>query len=117
LKNDKFAEVNPKAPLTEYERIREAQRDGLQKSYDEVGRYINDNRLDTLQVILAYLYSPLKSKIGPLSQGNLPEASAALTEDVFKDFIKDNEELWGLLGTILFFTLLNAFKMRINKRS
>jgi len=86
VKNEKFAEVNPKAPDTVYEKNRNQAKEALDKAYEEIDRYINENRLNNLQ-----------SKIGPLKEDSLVEASKMLCEDVFKDFCKDNEELWALL--------------------
>jgi len=82
-KNAQFQEVNPKVPLTLYEKQREAARANLEKIYDEVERYINDNRMDTL-----------RSKIGEVTTERINEASEAYFADVMKDFIKDQEELW-----------------------
>ena len=102
-KNAKFAEVNPKVPMTLYEKQREEARANLEKVYDEVerycivvvgvvcmlfskqlyNRYINDNRMDTL-----------RSKIGEVTSERINEASELYFADVMKDFVKDEEELW-----------------------
>jgi len=85
-KNEKFTEINPKPRETLYEKQRNEQKESLENFYDEISRYINENRLDNLQ-----------SKIGPVNEDNLDTAGVLLFEDAFKDFYSDNEEMWNLL--------------------
>ncbi len=68
IKNKKFAEVNPPAPETEYEKERNKKLNAVERTYNEIGRYINENRLHNLQ-----------SKIGPLGvNSNLNEVGELL---------------------------------------
>jgi Rnl2 family RNA ligase len=85
-KNAKFAEVNPKVPLTLYEKKRAEEASNLQKIYEEVERYITDNRMDNL-----------RSKIGEIEASNrakVAEACELLCADVLADFCEDERELW-----------------------
>lgn len=84
VKNAKFEEVNPKVPLTKYEQKREAEKSRIAQIYDEIERYITDNRMDTL-----------RSKIGEVTRDRTTEVVDFYLADVMKDFIKDEEELWN----------------------
>jgi Rnl2 family RNA ligase len=83
-KNDKFAEVNPKPPLTVYEQKREEAKQAEERIYTEIERYINENRLDTVI-----------SKLGPVNSERINEFAEFMAKDAIKDFCKDEEELWG----------------------
>eukprot|EP01118_Nematostelium_gracile_P008983 TRINITY_DN3003_c0_g1_i1.p1 TRINITY_DN3003_c0_g1~~TRINITY_DN3003_c0_g1_i1.p1 ORF type:complete len:204 (+),score=73.96 TRINITY_DN3003_c0_g1_i1:424-1035(+) len=83
IKNEKFEEVNPPAPLTEYEIKRNEERTGVSKALDEYTRYINENRLHSVE-----------SKIGPIKEQDSNHVSKLLMEDAFKDFFEDNMKLW-----------------------
>ena len=85
-KNERFAEVNPKVPMTLYEKRREEKLSAIEKAYSILERYINNNRMETLQ-----------SKIGPVTKENMKMALELFCEDVFKDFCEDEEKLWKLL--------------------
>jgi len=83
IKNAKFEEINPKIEETIYEKERNKGRNAVEKTYAEIERYINENRLNSVT-----------SKVGPLTKKNMDEVCRLLCEDAFKDFIKDNQETW-----------------------
>jgi Rnl2 family RNA ligase len=83
-KNDKFAEVNPKPPMTQYERQREEAKQAEDRIYDEIPRYINENRLDTVI-----------SKLGIVTEARLDEFAEFMSNDAIKDFIKDSPDIWS----------------------
>jgi len=85
-KNERFAEVNPKVEKTLYEVIRDREKENVERCYEEIDRYINDNRMDTL-----------RSKIGEFDMERKNEVSELYCADVMKDFIDDQEELWDAI--------------------
>ncbi len=84
-KNPKFAEVNPKCE-TQWDKKKAEKKAAVDVVYEEIGRYINENRLNNLQ-----------SKFGPVTRENSNEAALQLADDALKDFIKDYEETWALI--------------------
>jgi len=84
-KNNKFAEVNPK-PSTTYKGKRGKQLYAEETAYEELERYINDNRMDAL-----------RSKIGEITKRQLEKVAKMYCDDIFSDFVADNEETWNSL--------------------
>jgi len=83
-KNEKFAEVNPGAPLSLFEMRKNEKIQAQNVVYEQIERYINENRLNNLI-----------SKIGRITKDKVNEVAPLMCADVFKDFCVDNEELWG----------------------
>jgi len=88
MKNAKFEEVNPPAERTKYEIDRDEKLEAEATAYQELDRYVNENRLISLQ-----------SKIGPVKLENLNEAATLMSADAIKDFVKDFEQLWSKVET------------------
>jgi len=91
-KNPKFAEINPEC-TTKFERERDEQRKAVDTIYDEVERYINENRL--MSVKSKMIEEDWKIE-------NVENISELLTKDIFKDFISGNgveahAKLWKLV--------------------
>jgi hypothetical protein len=82
VKNKKFAEINPPAPETVYEKARNAKLGAVEKAYKEIERYINENRLNNLQ-----------SKIGPITNPSQINSSSDLLTEVSKSLEAVNNYL------------------------
>jgi len=88
-KNAKFEEVNPKVPATKYEQKRDARAKKIENFYEELDRYINENRLNNL-----------RSKFGEVTMDNINENAQRLAADALEDFCIDNPDLWKQIGEI-----------------
>eukprot|EP01119_Soliformovum_irregulare_P006110 TRINITY_DN17880_c0_g1_i1.p1 TRINITY_DN17880_c0_g1~~TRINITY_DN17880_c0_g1_i1.p1 ORF type:complete len:349 (-),score=75.66 TRINITY_DN17880_c0_g1_i1:42-1088(-) len=84
FKNANFEEVNPPANLTIHETIRDEKVRAVEQTYNEIERYLTENRIHTLE-----------SKMGLITFDNLNQATVLYQEDALKDFERDSPELWG----------------------
>eukprot|EP01129_Flabellula_baltica_P016885 TRINITY_DN918_c0_g2_i1.p1 TRINITY_DN918_c0_g2~~TRINITY_DN918_c0_g2_i1.p1 ORF type:complete len:349 (-),score=88.25 TRINITY_DN918_c0_g2_i1:32-1036(-) len=80
-KNKKFEEINPKPALTLYEMERDAKRNAESKFYEDIQRYVTENRLDNLI-----------SKIGPYDSSQYESVAQMLADDVWEDYRLDEPE-------------------------
>jgi len=87
-KNAKFEEVNPKVAATKYELNRDAKGRAVNNFYEEISRYINENRLNSV-----------RSKIGEFDFSRINEVGKLLALDAVEDFRKDQKEIWKDLGS------------------
>jgi Rnl2 family RNA ligase len=79
-KNKNYLEINPKHENTLYEQKRSEKN----KLFEEVDRYLNENRAISLE-----------SKNGLINDDNLEEFIILFAKDVLEDFIIDFEESWS----------------------
>eukprot|EP01012_Entosiphon_sulcatum_P026342 TRINITY_DN31773_c0_g1_i1.p1 TRINITY_DN31773_c0_g1~~TRINITY_DN31773_c0_g1_i1.p1 ORF type:complete len:364 (-),score=47.68 TRINITY_DN31773_c0_g1_i1:61-1152(-) len=88
-KNPKFDEVNPPAPLSKYEQEANDRMSAGERIYQELPRYLNANRLDSVQ-----------SKHGVLTIERLAEGVEWLSQDALKDFKGDMQDTWDLVSEV-----------------